>query len=227
MTKEYGVHFLVARRSAVKCRDVLEYGVSLTPPLCTCPHGDPAALRRARRRREAEKRSLYARTSDDVHLAWLQCTAPFFIIIFFYLLPPARASLPAALARWCEPCHSELAERAAVIGGVPVEEGVVPAAAAEARKETLTLLLNGAWMTYVRPSDSGGRTLKVSLRTDGFVPVLHLQGDVAMAVNALSGMEGVRARSPVGLLSCLAPPPLRQPAVLERVHRRRRRRLRV
>lgn len=36
-----------------------------------------------------------------------------------------------------------------------------------------------------------------------------------MAVNALSGMEGVRARSPVGLLSCLAPPPL-QPAVLER-----------
>lgn len=151
----------------------------------------------------------------------------FLLLFFFYLLPPARASLPAALARWCEPCHSELAERAAVIGGVPVEEGVVPAAAAEARKETLTLLLNGAWMTYVRPSDSGGRTLKVSLRTDGFVPVLHLQGDVAMAVNALSGMEGVRARSPVGLLSCLAPPPLRQPAVLERVHRRRRRRLPV
>lgn len=78
-------------------------------------------LRRARRRREAEERSLYARTSDDVHLAWLQCTTYFFIFIFC-LLPPARASLPAALARSCEPCHSELAERAAVIGGVPVEE---------------------------------------------------------------------------------------------------------
>lgn len=48
------------------------------------------------------------------------------------------------------------------------------------------------------PKRQRGRTLKVSLRTDGFVPVLHLQGDVAMAVNALSGMEGVRARSPVG-----------------------------
>lgn len=70
--------------------------------------------------------------------------------------------------------------------------------AAEARKETLTVLRNGAWMTHVRPSDKRGRTLKVSLRTDGFVPVLHLQGDVAMAVNALSGMEGVRARSPIG-----------------------------
>lgn len=46
----------------------------------------------------------------------------------------------------------------------------------------------------------------MSLRTDGFVPVLHLQGDVAMAVNALSGMEGVRARSPVGVFS--PPPPL-------------------
>lgn len=56
----------------------------------------------------------------------------------------------------------------------------------------------------MRPSDKRGRTLKVSLRTDGFVPVLHLQGDVAMAVNALSGMEGVRARSPVGVFS---PPP--------------------
>lgn len=46
----------------------------------------------------------------------------FVLFLFFCLLPPARASLPAALARSCEPCHSELAERAAVIGGVPVEE---------------------------------------------------------------------------------------------------------
>lgn len=46
------------------------------------------------------------------------------------------------------------------------------------------------------PPRFGVRT-KVSLRADGFVPVLHLQGDVAIAVNALSGMQGVHARSPI------------------------------
>lgn len=43
MSKEYGVHFLAARRSAVKCRDLLGIRGVLSPPLCTCPHGDPAA----------------------------------------------------------------------------------------------------------------------------------------------------------------------------------------
>lgn len=52
------------------------------------------------------------------------------------------------------------------------------------------------------PLGFGVRT-KVSLRADGFVPVLHLQGDVAIAVNALSGMQGVHARSPVYLLALL------------------------
>lgn len=52
------------------------------------------------------------------------------------------------------------------------------------------------------PLRFGVRT-KVSLRADGFVPVLHLQGDVAIAVNALSGMQGVHARSPVYLLAPL------------------------
>lgn len=52
------------------------------------------------------------------------------------------------------------------------------------------------------PLRFGVRT-KVSLRADGFVPVLHLQGDVAIAVNALSGMQGVPARSPVYLLEPL------------------------
>lgn len=79
------------------------------------------------------------------------------------------------------------------------------------------------------PKRQRGRTLKVSLRTDGFVPVLHLQGDVAMAVNALSGMEGVRARSPVGssLLLSRNPPPSRRHLQSSSVHLRRRRLLRV
>lgn len=52
-----------------------------------------------------------------------------------------------------------------------------------------------------------GTELGVSLRTDGFVPVLHLQGDVAKAVNALSGMQGVRARSPAYLFFFFLPHP--------------------
>lgn len=60
---------------------------------------------------------------------------------------------------------------------------------------TTTLLASGRKETLTPPR-FGVRT-KVSLRADGFVPVLHLQGDVAIAVNALSGMQGVHARSPI------------------------------
>lgn len=47
-----------------------------------------------------------------------------------------------------------------------------------------------------RPTSRTGRKFILAQRAGGFVPVLHLQCDVAMAVNALSGMQGVRARSP-------------------------------
>lgn len=64
------------------------------------------------------------------------------------------------------------------------------------------LLAGGRKETALTPLRFGVRT-KVSLRADGFVPVLHLQCDVAIAVNALSGMQGVPARSPVYLLEPL------------------------
>lgn len=62
----------------------------LSPSLCTCPHGDPAALRRARRRREVEKRSLYVGT--DVRrrspgMASVHGPLFYFYFFIYYLLP--------------------------------------------------------------------------------------------------------------------------------------------
>lgn len=92
-------------------------------------------------------------------MAWPRKSARFFLpamhLFFFFLKVTPCFTTSSSVGGGVRPLVPELAERAAMVG-----RGSVVYSAAEARKETLTVLRNGAWMTLCAPKRQAGTDIE-------------------------------------------------------------------